>query len=73
MQDIKGCFEEKYSKTLRVHIEKEMILKDYLPKGFTNFKISGRCCDFLKKRPFKLYEKKTNLKPFVGTLTDESI
>lgn len=42
MQDIKGCFEEKYSKTLRVHIEKEMILKDYLPKGFTNFKISGR-------------------------------
>lgn len=23
-----------------------------------DFKISGRCCDFLKKRPFKLYEKK---------------
>ena len=39
---IPANLEEKYSKTLRVHIEKEMILKDYLPKGFTNFKISGR-------------------------------
>ena len=38
-----------------------------------DFKISGRCCDYLKKRPFKLYNKKTNLKPYVGTLTDESI
>ncbi len=39
----------------------------------TDFKISGKCCDILKKRPFKLYEKKTGLKPYLGILAEESI
>lgn len=36
------------------------------------FKISGKCCDETKKKPFKLYEKETGNKGFIGTMTDES-
>ena len=32
------------------------------------FKISGTCCDVLKKRPFHAYEKRTAEKGFVGTM-----
>lgn len=36
------------------------------------FKISDRCCEVLKKRPFKKYEKETGRKPFIGTMACES-
>lgn len=36
------------------------------------FKISAYCCEVMKKRPLKKFEKETGLKPFVGTLADES-
>lgn len=36
------------------------------------FKISHKCCDALKKRPFKKYEKKTQRKAIVGTMVDNS-
>ncbi|MHA1738531.1 MAG: phosphoadenosine phosphosulfate reductase family protein [Candidatus Heimdallarchaeota archaeon] len=36
------------------------------------FKISDRCCDVMKKRPVKKYEKDTGLKPFIGTMAGES-
>ena len=36
------------------------------------FNISGKCCESLKKNPFKIYEKNTNRKPIVGTMTNES-
>lgn len=36
------------------------------------FKISDKCCDFLKKEPFNRYEKKTKQKPFIGVMADES-
>lgn len=36
------------------------------------FKVSGKCCDFFKKMPFKRYEKETGKKPIVGTTTSES-
>lgn len=36
------------------------------------FKISEQCCDVMKKRPFKAYDKETGRKPFVGTMTVES-
>jgi 3'-phosphoadenosine 5'-phosphosulfate sulfotransferase (PAPS reductase)/FAD synthetase len=38
----------------------------------TNFKISDNCCDALKKAPIKLYEKRSGLKPFVGTMAVDS-
>jgi 3'-phosphoadenosine 5'-phosphosulfate sulfotransferase (PAPS reductase)/FAD synthetase len=36
------------------------------------FKISGKCCDALKKRPVKKYERLTGLHPVVGTMAAES-
>jgi len=36
------------------------------------FKISDRCCDILKKNPFKLYEKETGNKPIIGTMASDS-
>lgn len=36
------------------------------------FKISGKCCEYLKKKPAKDYERKTGFSPFLGTLACES-
>jgi 3'-phosphoadenosine 5'-phosphosulfate sulfotransferase (PAPS reductase)/FAD synthetase len=36
------------------------------------FKISAKCCSKIKKAPLKKYEKKNDLKPFIGTLVEES-
>lgn len=36
------------------------------------FKISSKCCDIMKKRPFKLYEKENKVSPIVGTVAEES-
>lgn len=36
------------------------------------FKISSKCCDVMKKAPFKEYEKNTNKKPIIATLAEES-
>ncbi|MDY6152774.1 MAG: phosphoadenosine phosphosulfate reductase family protein [Terrisporobacter sp.] len=36
------------------------------------FKISADCCDELKKKPFKKYEKETNRKPMIATMATES-
>lgn len=36
------------------------------------FKISGKCCNIMKKEPSKRYEKETGLNPIVGTMASES-
>ena len=36
------------------------------------FKVSGECCDVMKKRPFAKYEKKTGRWPYIGTMASES-
>lgn len=36
------------------------------------FNVAPNCCNELKKKPFKEYEKKTGLMPIVGTMTEES-
>ena len=36
------------------------------------FNISHKCCDIMKKKPFKKYEKEHNRKGFVGTMANES-
>lgn len=36
------------------------------------FLISDKCCSMMKKKPFKVYERRTNRKPFVGTMAYES-
>lgn len=47
-----------------------------LPKKYehlidSNIKFSGKCCDKLKKDPFKNYEKETGFKPIQGVMADE--
>lgn len=36
------------------------------------FEVSPFCCDWMKKRPFRQYEKESQKKPFIGTLAEES-
>lgn len=36
------------------------------------FKISSKCCDVMKKAPFKEYEKNTGKNPIIATLAEES-
>ena len=36
------------------------------------FKVSERCCDVMKKRPFHLYEKTTRRHPFIGVMASNS-
>lgn len=42
MKHIKGEFVNKYTKTLETYISREMIEKIYFPRGFNQFKLSGR-------------------------------
>ena len=35
------------------------------------FKISSNCCDVMKKRPFKIYEKQTRNKPIIGMMASD--
>jgi 3'-phosphoadenosine 5'-phosphosulfate sulfotransferase (PAPS reductase)/FAD synthetase len=37
------------------------------------FKISDMCCECLKKKPIKIFEKKYNLKPFIGIKASDSL
>lgn len=36
------------------------------------FKVSDRCCDIMKKSPFKRYNKETGRVPFIGTMASDS-
>ena len=36
------------------------------------YNISHKCCDVMKKKPTKLYEKQTGRKPMIGTMASES-
>ena len=35
------------------------------------FRISHKCCDVMKKKPAKQYEKETGRKPIIATLAEE--
>lgn len=37
------------------------------------FMVSEKCCEILKKRPFKKFERETGLYPILGLMADESI
>ena len=48
------------------------ISEKWKPLTEASFKVSHKCCEVMKKRPFHLYEKETNRKPFLGITSDES-
>ena len=37
-----------------------------------DFKVSDKCCNVMKKKPFKAYEKDTGNKAFIGTMASDS-
>jgi len=39
---------------------------------YEDFNITNKCCDILKKEPFKRFEKETGLSPYIGTQASES-
>lgn len=47
--------------------------KKWLPLVDAPFKISEQCCDVMKKRPIRLFEKETKMKPFIGMMAGESM
>lgn len=50
----------------------QKLAKKYLCLANAPFKISEQCCDIMKKKPFKEYMKKTNRKPIIATMAEES-
>lgn len=71
------------TQTIRLQqLRGEAIDKDGRPSMFNKkkwgflldapFDVSDKCCDVMKKKPFKQYEKETGRKPFVGTMAAES-
>ncbi len=47
MNGIIGANRNHYTQGLKSHISHDMIVNEYIPKGFTNFKLSGRSGDIL--------------------------
>ena len=46
--------------------------KKYKPLLETDFAISEKCCNIMKKKPAKDFEKQTGKKPILATMADES-
>lgn len=47
-------------------------LEKWIPLRDSEFKISDKCCNIMKKKPAKKFEKESGLKPFIGTMAVES-
>lgn len=45
----------------------------YQPMIYAPFLIGDQCCDMTKKKPLKLYEKKTKKKPITGEMAEDSL
>jgi 3'-phosphoadenosine 5'-phosphosulfate sulfotransferase (PAPS reductase)/FAD synthetase len=56
-----------------VYCPSQKIPKKYIRLAEAPFKISEKCCDVMKKRPFHQYEKQTGRKGMSGTMADESL
>ena len=73
----------KYVKEARVALQGRLLDKDGNKSIFNcekwgfmldaPYKISHQCCDVMKKKPSKLYEKDTGRKAIIGTLASESL
>lgn len=55
-----------------IKITDGVIPKKYQGFIYAPFELSEKCCDKTKKKPMKLYEKKTNKVPITGEMASES-
>ena len=63
------------TKHTRIHGNKwgmGKISKKWLYMLDAPFKVSDKCCDKMKKEPFKRYEKESGLHPIIGVMASES-
>ena len=65
-RQLNGTYVSKNGKSNAYSITKWKFLLD------SDFSISHKCCDVMKKKPAKQYEKRTGRKPYIGTLANES-
>jgi 3'-phosphoadenosine 5'-phosphosulfate sulfotransferase (PAPS reductase)/FAD synthetase len=65
-KQIHGVFENSKSEKSIYNYSKYKYLLD------APFKISDKCCDIMKKRPIRIYEKESGKYPTIGILADES-
>jgi len=61
-----GTYVSKNGKTNAFSVEKWKFLYE------SDIPVSDRCCHIMKKKPAKLYEKKTGRMAFIGTMASES-
>ena len=66
LKKLQGRFIDKNGNRSAFNCEKWEFLLD------APFNISSQCCDVMKKRPAKSFEKSTGRKAFIGTLAEES-
>lgn len=67
VQKIRGTLKQKNGKPSSFNCTKYAYLMD------APFKIGYQCCNYLKKEPARRYEKETGRKPYIGTMTHESL
>jgi len=65
-QYLRGCHKDGTPSSFKKMYKKWAWLKD------SDVKISDVCCELLKEKPAREFEKKNNLHPFVGLLAEES-
>jgi 3'-phosphoadenosine 5'-phosphosulfate sulfotransferase (PAPS reductase)/FAD synthetase len=70
-EEVKKCILEGYTLKNGEVSTRFSIPKKYIYLLNAPFKISSRCCDFLKKNPFKLYEKQSGRYRITGMMASE--
>lgn len=48
------------------------VAEKWKPLINADFNIANQCCDVMKKKPFKVFEKQTGLHPIIATMASES-
>ena len=66
LQKLRGEYKDKDGNISKYNYKKWEFLLD------APFEISDKCCNIMKKKPSKGYEKNTGRKPFIGTMASES-
>lgn len=66
LQKLKGEYKDKDGNISKYNYKKWEFLLD------APFEISEKCCNIMKKKPSKEYERNTKRKPFIGTMASES-
>lgn len=74
MNKVKGIFQDNYTHKLETYISREAIDKEYLPRGFNQFKLSGRggvwgpirnICEYLVKPEYQFDVMRILITPFL--------